>query len=119
MLEKWSKMSAREVMIALVGRQPTHGELPRWLKNVSEMVGISFRTARSLWNDEIKNPGHWAIKKIKQEAEIADARTEDAALANQYQDMAGGLRATDENFYRADIDRLERLVRIIGCLDRS
>ena len=31
----------------------------------------------------------------------------------------GGLRAADENFYSAEIDRLERLARIIGGLDRT
>jgi hypothetical protein len=41
------------------------------------------------------------------------------ALAQQYQAMAGGMRAADSDFYSAEIDRLERLARIIGGLDRA
>jgi hypothetical protein len=119
MLGKFAKMSARELMIALSGRPPTYGEQPRWLMAVADKIGVSARMARSMWNDEIKNPDHWAIKKARREAEVAAARKEAAALAQQYQAIAGGMRATDENFYSAEIDRLERLARIIGGLDRA
>lgn len=119
MLGKFAKMSARELMIALSGRPPAYGEQPRWLRSVADKIGVSARMARSLWNEEIKNPDHWAIKQARRQAELAAARKEAAALAQQYQAIAGGMRAADENFYSAEIDRLERLARIIGGLDRA
>lgn len=117
MLEKLSKMSAREAMITLAGRPPMHGELPRWLEHVARKVGITFRTARSLWLGEINDPEHWAAAKVRREAEVAEARKELAALANKFTSIAGGMRVQDEDFYSPQIDRLERLVRIIGALD--
>ena len=119
MLGKFAKMSAREVMISVSGRPPAYGEQPRWLRSIADKLGISTRMARSLWNEEIKNPDHWAIKKARREAEIAEARKEAAALAQQYQAIAGGMRETDSDFYRTEIDRLERIARIIGGLDRT
>lgn len=120
MLGKLAKMSARQIMVSLSGRPPAYGERPRWLKNLAEQIGISCRMARSLWNEEITDPEHWALKKIRREAELAEARKEAAALAQKYQAIAGGMRAADnQNFYSAEIDRLERLARIIGGLDSS
>lgn len=120
MLEKLPKMSAREAMIALSGGAPAYGDKPRWLDKVAEKIGVSTRMARSLWNNEIQDPEHWAVKKARRAVELAEARKEAAALAQQYQAIAGGMRALqDQNFYSAEIDRLERLARIIGDLDRS
>ena len=119
MLEKLPKMSTRELMIALSGRPPAYGEQPRWLGSIADKIGVSVRMARSLWNDEIKNPDHRAIKKMRRELELASARKEAAALVQQYQTIAGGMRAQDQDFYSAEIARLERLVRIIGGLDRT
>ena len=119
MLGKSPKMSARQAMISISGHAPGHGELSRWLKAVALKVGITTRMARSIWNDEIKNPRHWALEKVQREAEIDEARKEAATLAKQYETIIGGLRAADKNIYSAEIDRLERLARIIGGLDRT
>jgi hypothetical protein len=119
MLEKLSKMSAREAMISIAGCKPGFGELPRWLKDVADRVGISFRTARSIWNGEIDNDDHLAVKRLKERARAEAARKEVCELASVYNRMAGGMRETDTNFYRTEIDRLERLARIIGGLDRT
>jgi hypothetical protein len=119
MMGKLPKMSTRELMIAISGRRPSHGERPRWLQKIADRLDIPERMARSLWDDEIKNQDHWAIKKLRREAELHEVRKEAAELARRYQILAGGMRATDENFYSAEIDRLERLARIIGGLDRT
>jgi hypothetical protein len=118
MLGKLPKMSVREAMITLSGRPPAYGEQPRWLRAIATRIGITTRMARSIWNEEVREP-HWAIEKIRREAELDEARREAAALAQQYQTIAGGMRAQDEDFFRTEIDRLERLARIIGSLDRA
>lgn len=119
MLEKLSKMSAREAMISLAGSKPGYGELPRWLEGIADRVGISFRTARSLWLGEIIDEDHLALKRLKEQARIEEARREARQLASQYAQIAGGMRGSNQDFYRAEIDRLERLARIIGGLDRA
>jgi hypothetical protein len=91
-----------------------------WLSKVCNKVPtVPFRTVKGLWYGEIRNPNHWAARDIKRAAEVIAARQEAAALAAQYRSIAGGLLATDENFYSAEIDRLERIARIIGGLDRA
>jgi hypothetical protein len=119
MLEKWSKMSAREAMIILAGRPPMHGELPRWLSDVAKSVGISFRTARSIWNGEISNPNHLAVEKLKREAAVKAARREARNLASQFETIAGGLNVKDPDFHSADVSALVHAARILRGLDRA
>jgi hypothetical protein len=91
-----------------------------WLNGVPKKVKtVSFRTVKALWYGEIDDPEHWAARDIRRAAELIEARKEAASLADQYQKIAGGMRAADENFYSTEIDRLERIARAIGALDRT
>ena len=91
-----------------------------WLARVPRKVPtVSFRTVKALFYGEIDDPDHWAARDIRRAAELIEARKEAAALAVQYQQTIGGLRAADENFYSAEIDRLERIARLLGAVDRS
>lgn len=119
MLEKWSKMSTREAMIALVGSPPAHGELPRWLAKVSKSAGISFRTARSLWNEEIKDPNHLAAKAVRQQAQIEEARRDAAVVANFFNSHAQALSNIDPDFHRDQIDAFVAAARAISGRDRA
>ena len=98
MLEKFS-MSVRQAMIAVVGRPPLHGEQPRWLQEAAKKIGVSYRTARALWNNEIEKEDHLAVKRLKERATIEAARREAQELASQYARMSGGMRATDQDFF--------------------
>ena len=91
-----------------------------WLARVPRKVPtVSFRTVKALFYGEIDDPMHWAARDIRRAAELIEARKEATALAAQYQSIAGGMRAQDENFYSTEIDRLERVARALGALDRS
>lgn len=91
-----------------------------WLARVPRKVPtVSFRTVKALFYGEIDDPGHWAARDIRRAAEIIEARKEASALAVQYSRIAGGMRAQDENFYSADIDRLERIARLLGAVDST
>jgi len=91
-----------------------------WLARVPRKVNtVTFRTVKALWYGEISDPEHWAARDIRRAAELIEARHEAAKLASQYQQIAGGMRETDSDFYRTEIDRLERLARIIGGLDSA
>lgn len=125
MWTKRAKMSVREAMFEIAGK-PGHGEQLDWFDRVAEAANISARAVRSLWRNEIQNDDHRAAiavrraaEQIKRERAIKQARQEASALAAQYQTIIGGLRAADESFYSAEIDRLERLARLIGGLDRT
>lgn len=91
-----------------------------WLARVPRKVStVTFRTVKALWYEEIKDPTHWAARDIRRAAEIIEARKEAEQLAAKYQSISGAMREQDEDFYRTEIDRLERLVRLIGHLDRA
>jgi hypothetical protein len=91
-----------------------------WLARVPRKVNtVSFRTVKALWYGEIEDPDHWAARDIRREAELIQARNETAKLVSQFQNIAGGMRASDQDFYSAEIDRLERIARILGGLDRT
>ena len=99
---------------------PYDGNRKSWLARVPRRVQtVTYRTVRSLWYGEITDPNHWAARDIRRAAELIQARKEAAALAVQYQSVIGGLRAADEDFYRSEIDRLERIARQLGAVDRS
>ena len=119
MLEKSSKMSAREAMITLAGRPPMHGELPRWLTKISKATGISFRTARSLWNEEITDPEHLAAKAVRQQAQIEEAKRDAAVVANFFDRRAQALANIDPDFHRNEIDAFLEAARIVGGRDRT
>ena len=119
MLEKSSKMSAREAMITLAGRPPMHGELPRWLTKISKATGISFRTARSLWNEEITDPEHLAAKAVRQQAQIEEAKRDAAIVANFFSRHAQALANIDPDFHREQIDAFVAAARAISDRDRT
>jgi hypothetical protein len=119
MLEKSSKMSARQAMIALAGAPPAHGELPRWLSGISKAAGISFRTARSLWLNEIKDPDHLAVQAVRRQAEIAEAKRDAKAVANFFNSHAQALANIDPDFHRDQIDAFLEAARIVSGRDRT
>lgn len=113
------KMSTREAMITLAGKPFSYGEQKRWLQCVADRANISVRAARSLWRGEISDQNNRAAVAVQRALELKQARAEAKALAAQYQSIIGGMRRADENFYSADIDRLERIVDRLGTSDRS
>lgn len=121
MSENQSGVSSVRREIAIVaGPKDWADTRESWLARVPRKVTtVTFRTVKALWYGEISNPDHWAARDIRRAAEIIEARKEAAALADQYQTFIGGLRATDENFYSAEIDRLERIARALGAVDRT
>jgi hypothetical protein len=119
MLEKSSKMSTREAMISLAGRPPMHGELPRWLTKISKAAGISFRTARSLWNEEISDPEHLAAKAVRQQARIEEAKRDAEVVANFFSRHAQALANIDPDFHRDQIDAFFAAARALSDRDRT
>ena len=119
MSEKSSKMSTREAMIRLAGRPPGYGELPRWLSKIAKSAGISFRTARSLWNEEISDPEHLAAKAVRQQAQIEEARRDAKVVANFFTSHAQALANIDPDFHREQIDAFVAAARAISGRDRT
>lgn len=123
MLEKLPKMSAREALINLAGRPPAYGEQPRWLQYVAKLAGITPRTARSLWNDEIKKADHQGMKLVHRALEdrqrIEEARRDAATVADIFHRHAQALVAIDPDFHRPTIDAFVEAARVIGRRDRA
>jgi hypothetical protein len=117
-MEKRSEMNARQSIAIVAG--PYEGNRKSWLARVPRRVStVTFRTVKALWYGEIENPEHWAMRDIKRAADVIAARKEAQGLADQYQIIIGGMRASDEDFYSTEIARLERIARILGGQDRT
>jgi len=112
--------SVRKQIAIVAGPRGWGDTRESWLAIVPRKVTtVSFRTVKALWYGEITDPMHWAARDIRRAAEEIEARREASALKAQYQTIIGGLRAADENFYREEIDRLERLVSGMGDVDSA
>ena len=112
--------SVRKQIAIVAGPRGWGDTRESWLAIVPRKVTtVSFRTVKALWYGEITDPMHWAARDIRRAAEEIEARREASVLKAQYQIIIGGLRAADENFYREEIDRLERLVSGMGDVDSA
>lgn len=118
MLEKSSKMSTRDAIAVLAG--PYQGNRDRWLANASKSVaGVSFRTMRSLWHNEITNPDHLAAQAVIRQAKIIEAQRDAAKLGDIYRKAARAMGDLNPDLYRHQIDVLVSAARILGALDSA
>lgn len=118
-MEKASDMSSvQDAISTLAG--PYTGNRKGWLATAARKVkGVSHRTIKALWYGEIDREDHLAAQAVKRQAAIVAARREASDLASQYETIAGGLSARDENVYRADIAALLHAARVLRDVDRS
>ena len=118
MLEKSSKMSTREAIAVLAG--PYYGNRDRWLAKAAKAVeGVSFRTMRSLWHNEIKDPNHLAAIAVRRQAQILEARRDAAVVANFFSRHAQALSNIDPDFHRDQIDAFVKAARALGDRDST
>lgn len=119
MLEKASVMSSVHAAIQSIAG-PYHGNRKNWLSAVTKHVsGVSYRTVKSLWYGEISDEEHLAAKEIKRTAALLMAQKEARDLASQFEDIAGGLNATNPSTYSADIAALVHAARVLRDMDRA
>ena len=121
MSEKSSGANVMRTEISIVaGPRGWNDTRESWLARVPRKVPtVTYRTVRALWYGEIVDENHWAARDIRREAGLIEARRDAQKLAEQYQAMAGGMRAQDQDFYSTEIDRLEHIARILGGQDRT
>lgn len=91
-----------------------------WLARVPRQVRtVTFRTVKALWYGEIDDPDHWAARDIRRAALIITARREAAALASEYENIVGDIRARDQNVDSPEIVALLGAVRALRGVARS
>jgi hypothetical protein len=102
-------------------RESWLSRVPRAVRNAlgTEKETVAYRMVKALWYGEITDPQHHAARDIRRAAEIIEARKDALSLARKYHTLIGAMDATDPNFYRAEIDRLERVARMLCGGDRS
>lgn len=102
-------------------RESWLSRVPRQVRKAlkAEKETVTFRTVKALWYGEISDPDHWAARDIRRAAELIEACNEAASLADQYEAIAGGLLAKDQDFYSSDAAALVRAARILRGLDRT
>jgi hypothetical protein len=94
--------------------------VPRAVKKIlgTETETISYRTVKSLWYGQIKDPENKAIRHIRRAAQLIKAQKQALTLAQQYQTIARGMNEADRELYSSDIARLERVARMLGGVDQ-
>ncbi len=117
MLEKLS-VHVREAINVIAGPREIFDSRDRWLARAAEKAGVTFRSMRSAFYGEIKDPEHKVIRRIMSAAEVK-ARREANELAEKFQTIANGLNATDPDFYQSDIAALINAARILSRMDRT
>lgn len=102
-------------------RESWLSKVPKAVKKLleTETETVSFRAVKALWYGEIQGREHHAARDIRRAAELLRARKEAAGLARQLQNVARAMDATDQDKFRTDIARLERVVRLLGGGDRA
>lgn len=78
--------------------------------------------AEDLWRREariVRAEEMDALRLARRRHEEAKAREEASRLATVYAGIASRLRATDPEFHRPEIDRLEHAASALGALDRA
>lgn len=94
--------------------------VPREVRKLlgTERETVSFRTVKSLWYGAITRPDHHAARDVQRAAEIIAARGDALVLVGKYKTLIGAMNAADPDFYSAEIDRLERVARLLCGGDR-
>ena len=121
MSEKSSGSSSVREEIAIVAGPREWGDTREsWLARVTRKVPtVSFRTVKALWYGEICDHNHWAARDIRRAASVIEGRREAAALARQFESIAGALSAKDQDFHSADVTALLSAARALRNVDRT
>lgn len=120
MWKKVAEMSVREAIAVIAGPREWGATRDSWLVTAARKTKtISARMMRSLWNGEISDDSHWAVREVRRQAAIAQARKEALNVADQYEKIAEQLVTANPNFDRADVAALVRAARLLRGLDCS
>jgi hypothetical protein len=123
MWKKAAEMSVREAIATVAGPREWGATRDSWLASAARKTKtISTRMMRSLWSGEINeqlHPNHWAIREIRLQASIAQARKDALNVADQYETIARQLVNTNPDFHSEDVSALVHAARILRGLDRS
>jgi hypothetical protein len=117
MSEKLSEAKMRELIATVAGPVQFTDNRKSWLSRAARNSGLTFRQVKALFYGEITDPYHKAARKLK-DAAVEAGRKEARSLADQFETIAGGLNARDEDFYREDAAALISAARALRALDR-
>lgn len=99
----------RELVAAVAGPRQWSDTRESWLNRAARKAGISYRQAKALFYEEIKDPNHRSARLMRDAAE----------QAGRYEQIAGALNAADQDFYGDDITALLNLARALRNVGRA
>jgi hypothetical protein len=107
----------RQSIIALAGVRGWGETRERWIEKASRAAGISYRTAKSIFYEEIADPKSSVVEHIRNAVEKKNktqesiARNEFAELATRMQRLEECLAAVDPDFHSPALDALRSAAR--------
>jgi len=117
------KSSVREEIALIAGPRQWGETRERWFSRVHKQVPtVSYRTIRALWYGEIQADDHWAARDIRNAADEVrkgQARQTARKLADQFEQIAGGLSVTDQDFHSDTIAALVSAARALRNVDSA
>lgn len=117
-MEKSSGDQTVRTEIAIVAGPREWGDTREsWLARVPRRVStVTYRTVKALWYGEIKDPEHWAARDIREAATRIKERQEREHAAANYESMAAGLLAKDEDFHSEDVRALVHAAHLLRTM---
>ncbi len=101
---------------------PCDGNRKAWFARAARLAGVSIRQIRALWYGEIKDPRHSVASSVlgaMERAQSETARGQNVETANHLRAYAQRLSATDEEFYREEINRALNAADLLCRMDRA
>ena len=110
MSEKSSNEGAtmRELIVAVAGQRQWSDTRESWLARAARKAGVSYRQAKAIYYNEIKDPNHRSVRLMRDAAE----------LAQQYEIIARGLNEVDAAINHDDVRALVYLAHTLRNLGK-
>lgn len=118
MSEKFSGVRRmRELIAAVAGERSWNETRESWFARAARQTGVSFRQVKAAFYGEISDDNHRTARLLKDAAD-RKGKQEASQLANQFEQIARAIDATDSNFHGEDVAALLHAARMLRGLDR-
>ena len=106
----------RDLLLTVGGNIRGDENRKAWLARVARAIGVSPRMARAAWQNEIKDPEHKIVWKLRAAVarHEAEAKNELAELRERLSRIERALIQVDPDFHSSDVDALRQQMRGMG-----
>ncbi len=106
----------RDLVLEVGGNLRGDENRKSWLARVARTIGVTPRMARAAWQNEIKDPEHKVVWKLRAAVarQEAEAKDELQKLHERLARIERALVQVDPDFHSEDVDALRQQMRGLG-----